>query len=92
MYYTLSMNNKSKNILLILLAIAALLLALRVVFDSKFDDFNRYAVEREQYKDGPEAYDRNLKALGEWVKQYKQDHPGATDEDASAAFEAAWKK
>ncbi len=86
------MNTKMKKILIILLIGVAVLLLLRVVFHKKFDDFNRFVKERENYKDGPEAYDRNLNALGEWVKKYKQQHPGATDEDVSAAFNAAWKK
>lgn len=86
------MNNKIKNILLIILALVIILLTLRVVFDKKFDDFSRYVKERENYQDGPEAYDKNLEALGDWVKQYKEDNPGASDEDASKAFEAAWKK
>ncbi len=70
----------------------SVLIAIRVIFDKKFDDFDRFVVERENYKDGPEAYDKNLKALGEWVDKYKREHPGATDADASAAFNAAWNK
>ncbi len=85
------MNNRIKNVLFIVLAVVVVLLTIRVVFDKKFDDFNRFAKERESYKDGPEAYDKNLKALGEWMEKYKQEHPGATDQDASAAFDAAWK-
>lgn len=69
-----------------------MLLAIRVVFDKKIDNFSNYIQERENYQDGPEAYDKNLEALGNWVKEYKENNPGATDEDASKAFEAAWKK
>ena len=86
------MNNKTKKILLIVLIVITVLLAIRVVFDQKFDDFSRYIEERANYKDGPEAYDKNLNALGEWITKYKQEHPGATDEDASVAFNAAWGK
>lgn len=81
-----------KKILLVVLIGVAILLAVRVIFDKKFDDFSRYVEERDNYKDGPEEYDKNLKALGEWVEKYKQEHLGATDEDASAAFNAAWKQ
>lgn len=84
------MNTKVRNILIITLAIITILLIIRVVFDKKFDNFSRYVEERENYQDGPEAYDKNLEALGEWIEKYKQEHPGATDEDVSAAFEAAW--
>lgn len=84
------MSKKTKNIVFVLIGIVVLLLALRVVFDDKFDDFDRYVQERENYEAGPEAYDKNLEALGEWIDTYKEENPGATDADASAAFEAAW--
>lgn len=84
------MNNKTKNIILVVISIIALLLLVRVVFDEQFDDFDRYVEERENYEEGPEAYDQNLEKLGEWVDNYKQENPGASDEDASAAFNAAW--
>ncbi len=86
------MNNKLKNALIIGLSIIVFLLAIRIIFDKKFDDFSRFVHERENYKDGPAAYDKNLKALDEWVQKYKKDNPGASDEDASAAFNALWNK
>lgn len=86
------MNKKTKNIGLIILGVVCVILLLRVVFDDKFDDFDRYVEERENYEDGPEAYDKNLEALGKWIEDYKKENPGATDEDASRAFDAAWGK
>lgn len=84
------MNKKTKNIIIVVVSIVALLLLLRVVFDDKFDDFDRYVEERENYEDGPEAYDENLGKLGDWIENYKDENPGATDEDAGRAFNAAW--
>lgn len=81
---------KTKNIILIVVSIIALLLLVRVVFDEKFDDFERYVEERENYEEGPEAYDKNLEALGTWFDEYKEQHPGASDEDAKRAWNEAW--
>jgi hypothetical protein len=72
------------------LAIVAVLLGLRVAFDEKFDDFDRMVEARNNAED-PEEFDRNFAAMAEWLDNYKRDHPGATDEDASAAFDAAWE-
>ena len=66
-------------------------MGIRVVFDKKFDEFNGFVEECENYKDGPEAYEKDLKAFGEMLIKYKREHPGATGEDASVAFNAAWK-
>ena len=85
------MNKITKNIIIVVLVIIAVVLSVRVVFDEKFDDFDRYVEERESYEDGPEAYDKNLDALGKWMEDYKKENPGATDEDASKAFDAAWE-
>lgn len=86
------MNKNMKKVGIVLLSIIFLILVVRVVFDQKFDDFDRYVDERENYADGPEAYDKNLEALGKWIEDYKKENPGATDEDASKAFDAAWGK
>lgn len=64
-------------------------LAVRVIFDKKFDDFDRMVEARNNAED-PEEFDRNFAEMAEWLEQYKRDNPGATDEDASAAFDAAW--
>lgn len=84
------MNKNYKNIALIVLGILVTILLVRVVFDEKFDNFDTYVQDRENYKDGPEAYDKNLEALGKWSDDYKAEHPGATDADVDAAFNAAW--
>lgn len=86
------MNKKTKNILIITLSIVVALLALRLIFDKKIDNFSRYIEERENYEEGPEAFDKNLKALNEWIKNYKVENPGSSDQDASDAFDAAWGK
>lgn len=71
------------------LGIVAVLLGLRVAFDEKFDDFDRMVEARNNAED-PEEFDRNFAAMAKWLEDYKRDHPGATDEDASAAYNAAW--
>lgn len=72
------------------LAVVVVLLGLRVAFDEKFDDFDRMMEARENYEGGEEEFDKNFAAMAAWLEQYKRDNPGATDEDASAAFDAAW--
>lgn len=84
------MSSRNKTILLVVLGIIGVLLLLRVVFDQKFDDFDRYVDERENYEGGTAEYDKNLEALGDWFDTYKKEHPGATDADAEAAWKAAW--
>ena len=69
------------------LAVVAVLLGLRVAFDDKFDDFERY-VDAREHADDPEEFDRNFAAMAAWLEQYKRENPGATDEDAAAAYEA----
>lgn len=69
---------------------ACAVLAVRVIFDEKFDDFDRMMEARENHPGGVEEFDRNFAAMAEWLKQYKRDNPGATDDDASAAYDAAW--
>lgn len=64
-------------------------LAVRVIFDKKFDDFDRMVEARNNAED-PEEFDRNFAAMAAWLERYKRDNPGATDKDASAAFDAAW--
>lgn len=71
------------------LAVVVVILGLRVAFDDKFDDFDRYVKARDNAED-PEEFDRNFAAMAAWLEQYKRDNPGATDEDASAAYDAAW--
>jgi len=84
------MNKKTKNIILVVISIVALLLLVRVVFDEKFDDFDRYIEERENYKGGPEEYDENLEALGDWIDNYQDENPGASKEDAEQAWSESW--
>ncbi len=72
----------------VLIAVCAVL-AIRVAFDEKFDDFDRMVEARNNAED-PEEFDRNFAAMAQWLEDYKRDHPGATDEDASAAYNAAW--
>ncbi len=85
------MKNKTKNILLIVLGLAVILLGARILLDDKFDNFNRYIEERENYEGGTEAYDENLKALDKWVEEYKKNNPEASDEEVSKAFNDLWK-
>tara|TARA_B100001179_G_C18534266_1_gene378624 strand:+ start:563 stop:826 length:264 start_codon:yes stop_codon:yes gene_type:complete len=84
------MSNKTKNIILIMVSSIALLLLVRVVFDEQFDDFERYVEERENYKGGPEAYDRNLEALDDWLDNYQKENPGTSRDDAKEAWDNAW--
>ncbi len=84
------MNNKTKNIFIGIISVVAILLLLRVVFDQKFDDFDKYVEDRENYEGGTEEYDKNLKALGDWIENYQKEHPGSTEKDAEKAWEEAW--
>lgn len=73
-----------------MLSVVALVLLVRVVFDEKFDNFDRYVEERESYEGGTAEFDENFEKMTEWFEQYKKEHPGATDSDAEAAWKEAW--
>lgn len=57
----------------------------------KMQDFDRMMDAREASPD-KEKFDRDFQAMADWFETYKQEHPGATDEDAQRAFDDLWKK
>ena len=56
----------------------------------KSEDFDHMMEARDAAPD-KEEFDRNFKAMAEWLETYKREHPGATDADANRAFDEAWK-
>lgn len=54
------------------------------------EDFDRMIEARDAAPD-KEEFDRNFKAMAEWLETYKREHPGATDADAKRAFDETWK-
>ena len=83
--------NKTKIFIFILIVVIALL-SIRVIFDSKFDDFDNFIKTRETYEGGPEKFDEDFKGLVEWEKKYKEEHPNATKAEINKAFNEAWGK
>ena len=83
--------NKTKIFIIILIVVIALL-SIRVIFDSKFDDFDKFIKTRETYEGGPEKFDEDFKGLVEWEKKYKEEHPNATKAEINKAFNEAWGK
>jgi uncharacterized membrane-anchored protein YhcB (DUF1043 family) len=80
------------------LLIAAVLLIVGVaigysipVLQQKNADFKRYAAAREAAPD-KEKFDADFENLTKWFDNYKKEHPGATDAEARAAFDALWNK
>ena len=86
------MKSKYTKIIVVILVIVVILLTLRVVFDSKFDDFNRFVETRQNYEGGTEKFDQDFQGLIDWEKNYKIEHPNATDQEINKAFKEAWGK
>ena len=84
------MTSKHYKIIIGVLIIAVSLLLVRVVFDSKFDEFDNFINTRENYEGGPEKFDEDFQGLIEWEKKYKEEHPNATKADIDKAFKEAW--
>ncbi len=86
------MTNKKYKITIAVLLIILALLSVRVIFDTKFDDFDRFIQTRENYEGGVEKFDEDFKGLVEWEKKYKEEHPNATKKEIDKAFNEAWGK
>lgn len=86
------MKSKYSKIIIAVLVIAVIVLGIRVVFDSKFDDFNRFVQTRQNYQGGTEKFDQDFQGLIVWEKNYKLEHPNATNEEINKAFKDAWGK
>ena len=54
-------------------------------------DFDRMMEAREEAPD-KEKFDRDFKAMAEWMEDYKRDNPGTNDDDAGRAFREAWER
>lgn len=55
----------------------------------KQQDFEKYVKARDQAED-KEQFDKNFDNMVKWFDDYKRNNPGATDEDASKAFNELW--
>ena len=86
------MTSKYTKIIISVLVIAVILLSLRVIFDTKIDDFNRFAQTRQTYEGGTEKFDNDFQGLIDWEKNYKIEHPEATKQEIDKAFKEAWGK
>ncbi|NLY36831.1 MAG: hypothetical protein GX046_06305 [Tissierellia bacterium] len=85
------MTSKTSRIVIVTLLVLVVLLSLRVVFDSKFDDFDKFVKTRENYEGGPEKFDEDFQGLIQWEKEYRATHPNATDKEVNEAFKKLWK-
>lgn len=86
------MTSKYNKLIIIVLVVAVALLSIRVIFDSKFDDFSRFVETREKYEGGTDKFDQDFQGLIDWEKNYKIEHPNATDQEINKAFKEAWGK
>lgn len=86
------MKNKKSKIIIGILVIVIILLSIRVIFDSKFDDFSNFIRTRENYEGGVDKFDKDFEGLAQWEKDYKEKHPEATQEEIDEAFKKAWGK
>ena len=86
------MTSKKYKIIIAVLVVVLALLSVRVIFDSKFDDFSRFVNTRQNYEGGTEKFDEDFQGLIDWEKDYREAHPEATDEDVEKAFNKAWGK
>lgn len=97
------MNKNTKIVIIVLLSLAVMLLAARVVFDKQFDEWGnglkKIETWQDQYKkDHPDAskdeMDRDFKSgmqgLENWKKEFLRDHPDATEDEIKEAFDAIW--
>jgi len=69
-----------------LLVIVMIAGAVRIIFDDKFDDFEKYIEAREKYEGNKEEFDQNIKKMSEFKDNYKRENPGTTDEEAEQAL------
>lgn len=86
------MTNKKYKIIIIVLVVIIVLMSIRIIFDSKFDDFSRFIQTRENYEGGTEKFDKDFDGLVKWEKEYKKAHPDATKEEINQVFNDMWKK
>lgn len=78
-----------KFIIIWIITLIVLVLGIRVIFDEKFDNFNKMIEARNNAED-KEEFDRNFEQMWKWFDEYKENNPWATDEDAEAAWKTAW--
>ena len=86
------MTSKKYKLIIAVLVVVVALLSIRVIFDSKFDDFDRFVNTRQNYEGGTEKFDNDFKGLVDWKDDYKKAHPNATDQEIDKAFKDAWGK
>lgn len=86
------MTSKKYKIIIAILLLVVVLLSIRVIFDSKFDDFDRFIKARQNYEGATEQFDENFQGLIDWIDDYKESHPDASEEEINQAFKEAWEK
>ncbi len=86
------MTPKKYKIFIAILLVVVALLSVRVIFDSKFDDFDNFVQTRENYEGGTEKFDQDFQGMVNWEKEYKEAHPNATKKEMDQAFKDAWGK
>lgn len=86
------MTSKKYKLIIAVLVVVVALLSIRVIFDSKFDDFDRFVHTRQNYEGGTEKFDKDFQGLVDWEKDYKKAHPDATKQEIDQAFNDAWEK
>jgi uncharacterized protein YxeA len=85
------MNQKTKQVLIgvLLLIVGAGIGLLIAETRERGENLEEYVEAREE-SPNPEKFDQDFENMVTWLENYKRENPGATDEDASRAFEEAW--
>jgi predicted PurR-regulated permease PerM len=78
-------NNLLKIVVIVVSSIVLIILLINIVFYKKIQNFQSY-VELRQNAENKQEFDKNFQKMTDWIKDYKDTHPGATDEEASQAF------
>ena len=86
------MSSKKQKKIIADIVLIIILLSIRVIFDSTFDEFDQLVTTRQNYEGGTDKFDKDFQGLMDWEKEYRQAHPDASDEDVDKAFKAAWGK
>ena len=73
--------------LIIKLIIFILVLGLVFLAGRKSAQFSSYNQARNAYVGDKTEFDKNFEAMSKWLDDYKKSHPGATDAEASEAYQ-----
>ncbi len=70
-------------------ALIILLVGVRIVFNDKFENFNKYIEARDTYKGDKKEFDKNFENMNTFIEDCKAKNPGATDREVQEAFNKA---